>query len=85
MTRWPDRLDLADLHIEPNVHELTTRDKAELRAFARWHLPHVEGWETVPCPCAVCRADRVIDRIAGVLIGVCIGYFGAHIAIAVIR
>lgn len=53
----------------------------------RWVLdwPHETGWATVPCRCGVCRADRFVNRVSGILVGMCVGYFLAHIVIAAIR
>ena len=54
------------------------RGKIAIRQTAH----HVEGWESIPCDCVVCRADRIVDRIAAVIVGLGIGYFAAHLAVA---
>jgi hypothetical protein len=46
---------------------------------------HVKGWETIPCRCGVCRADRFVNRVAGILVGLCVGYFVAQIAALALR
>jgi hypothetical protein len=32
----------------------------------------------------VCRADRFVNRVAGIIVGIAIGYFGAHVLAAVL-
>lgn len=44
--------------------------------------PHETGWATVPCRCGVCRADRFVNRVAGIVVGLATGYLVGHIVVA---
>lgn len=66
-----------------NVVPLTDDDRDELAQL--WRRPHRTGWETIPCSCGVCRADRFVNRVAGILVGVCVGYFVGQILPLAIR
>lgn len=56
-----------------------------MRRRFRLDWPHETGWAEIPCDCPVCRADRAVNSIAGVIVGIAIGYFGGHLFIAFLR
>lgn len=43
-------------------------------------MRHVDGWTSRRCRCYVCRADRIFDRVAFVVVAGGVLYFAWQIA-----